>query len=159
MVKTRNKNILPVVVSSTRGKKRGSTSGVKKRVSPNIKKRSTPLAVQYGDFIRVLARHRKKPGEWRKLLDVASKQEIDAVTEVLLNAYRGNIRLSKGTVNKIAKHKRKIEEILGRSTGIIRRKRLLKSGQVGGFLAPLLGALAAPILGPIISGITGAIRK
>lgn len=115
--------------------------------------RNVPAVSKYGDFLRVLVRHKKQPGEFRKLIDAANSQEIEACAEIILNAFRGNVKLTPSLIKKISQHKRLCEELISKKTNLNRRKKILK-GQVGGFLGPLIAGIAAPLLGPIVKGIT-----
>lgn len=106
------------------------------------------------DFLRVILRHGKSKKDIRKLMDLASRDEIAAISEVFYNALKGNVNLSPSAVKHIAKHRRQIEQIVSKDVSMEKKKRLLK-GQTGGFLLPILSSLGGLILGPIIKSITG----
>lgn len=106
------------------------------------------------DFLRVWAKHAKNPKDLKKLVDLASKEEIDACCEVYLNALKGNIRLSPALLKKLTKHKRNCMQLVNKKVALPKKKRLLK-GQLGGFLLPLLASIAGPLLGGIVKKIIG----
>lgn len=94
----------------------------------------------------------------KKLIDLATKEEIAACSEILLNAYKGNIRLTPTLIKKLAKIKREFRALVDKNVSLSTKKRILKKKQVGGFLGSILTGLASTILGPIVQGITGAVR-
>lgn len=106
------------------------------------------------DFLRVILKHGKNKKDIRKLMDLASRDEIAAISEVFYNALKGNVNLSPSAVKKIARHRRQIGQIVSKDVSLERKKRLLK-GQTGGFLLPILSALGGAILGPIVKSIAG----
>lgn len=109
------------------------------------------------DFLRVLLKHKKNPGEIKKLMDVASHGEIDACCEVYLNALKGNVRLTPKAAKFLHKHRKQCNDLINKKTGWSKKKRILK-GQVGGFLPALLAGLAAPILNTVVGAIAGRRR-
>lgn len=122
------------------------------------KKTKTSAVKSQGDFLRVLVKRRKRPGDMRKLIDLASKEEIDACSEILLNAFRGNISLTPRLIKKISKSKRECEQLISKNVSLGRKKRILK-GQVGGFIPELIASLASSLITPIIKGIAGSISR
>ena len=127
-------------------------AGVKKA---GMKK--TPSVKTEADFLRVLVKRRKHPGDVRKLIDLATKDEIAACSEILLNAYKGNIRLSPNLIKKLARNKRQFQKLIDKSVSLSTKKKILKKKQVGGFLGTILSGLASTILRPVVQGIAGAI--
>ena len=105
------------------------------------------------DFLRVLLKHKKTPGEIKKLMDIATHGEIDACCEVYLNALKGNIHLTPRIARLLHKHRKQCEQLINKKTGLSKKRKILK-GQVGGFLPAILG-LAAPLLGTLVGAITG----
>lgn len=118
------------------------------------KSKSTSSVKNNADFLRVWVKHGKKRGDIRKLIDLASREEIDACAEIFYNAMRGNIRLTSAQVKQLSKYRTQCNQLLSKTVSLPRKKRILK-GQVGGFLLPLISSLAAPLLGSIVKGITG----
>lgn len=109
---------------------------------------------RHSDFLRVWAKHGKNRKDLAKLVDLASKDEIDACCEIYLNALKGRIRLKPTLLKKLAKHKSQCLALIDKKTTVGKKKKLLK-GQLGGFLFPLLASIAGPLLGGVVKSITG----
>lgn len=105
------------------------------------------------DFISLMLKHKKTPGEIKKLLEIANRGEIEACCEVYLNALKGNIPLSPKIAGLLHKHKRNCEELISKKTRLSKKRKILKN-QAGGFLPALLG-LAAPLLSSVVGSIIG----
>lgn len=105
------------------------------------------------EFLQMLVKHKKAPGEIKKLMDIATRSEIDACCEVYLNALKGHINLTPKLAGELHKHKKECSALLKKNTPLTKKKKILK-GQVGGFLPALLG-LAAPLLGTVVGALTG----
>ena len=114
-------------------------------------------------FLSVLLKRRKNPGAMKKLIDLADKNEVDAISEIVLNAYRGNITLSPSLVQHLARNRRASQRLLDRNVSLLEKKRILKNKQVGGFIGAILGALGSlvvkPILGLIVNKIASKRKK
>jgi len=93
----------------------------------------------------------------RKLIDLATKEEIAACSEIFFNAFRGNIRLTPTLIKKLARNKKQLHDLIDRNVSLSTKKKILKKKQVGGFLGAILSGLAGTILKPVIQGIAGAI--
>lgn len=104
-------------------------------------------------FLSVLLKRRKNPGAMKHLIEAADKNEVDAISEIVLNAYRGNIQLSPTLVRQLARNRRASQRLVNKNVSLLEKKRILKTKQVGGFLGLLLKSLI-PLVGSILGGIT-----
>jgi len=93
----------------------------------------------------------------KKLIDLATKEEIAACSEIFLNAVRGNIRLTPTLIKRLARYKKEISHLIDRNASLSNKKKILKKKQVGGFLGTILTTLAGSLLKPIVQGIAGAV--
>ncbi len=75
-----------------------------------------------------------------------------SLREVAHNVLKGNVRLSKGQLSKLRKHKAGVRALASKSTSLNRRKAIQ---QRGGFLSSLL----LPVLGSLASGILGGVLR
>lgn len=102
-------------------------------------------ALKKKDFLSLLSK--SKEGKRRRaLLDIASKQEIDAISECLLNILNGKVKLAPGKLNKLRKVKRHLRDLTNKKCCFKKRKQILK--QQGGFLPTLL-PVALSVLGSL----------
>jgi hypothetical protein len=104
---------------------------------------------KHKDFLRILIRHGKSRGETKKLIDIATKGEIDACCEIYLNVLKGNVHITPALAKSLKKHRKQCRELVDKKAKTSRKRKILK-GQVGGFLPALIGSLAAPLLQPLI---------
>ena len=58
-------------------------------------KKQKCLAMRNIHFIQLLASYRFKPSNFKKLIAGASKQEINAISEIILNVLKGNLPCGK----------------------------------------------------------------
>lgn len=87
----------------------------------------------------------KSPFKSRKrLINKASRDNIDSLSEIALNILKGNVSLSPQHKKKLKKHKEKLRNLAQKNISFKKRKGLLV--QRGGFL-PLLLAPALSLLG------------
>lgn len=143
---------------SKKGKKKTGRAPAKirsksKRRKPSRKISSSTFS-KNKDFLRVFLRHGRNPQKLRKLVDLADSSEISAILEVILNALRGNIRLTPNVIRQLKRNKKTVNRLLSRDVSFDRKRRILKS-QSGGFIFSILKSLGSALLGPIISSITG----
>lgn len=117
------------------------------------KGKNTTAVSKNPEFLQMVVKHKNAPGEIKKLVDLASKSEIDACCEVYLNALKGHINLTPRLAGELHKRKKDCSALLKKNTPLSKKKKILK-GQVGGFLPAILG-LAAPLLGSVLGAITG----
>ena len=108
-------------------------------------------------FIALMMKHKKSPGEIKRLLEIADRGEIEACCEIYLNALKGNIPLNSRVSALLQKHHKHCQELVNKKTGLSKKRKILKH-QSGGFFPALLG-LAAPILAPVVEAIIGGIIR
>jgi|GEM_PF-7030264 len=93
--------------------------------------------------------HKCKNKERKTLIKNASRDNIDALSEIALNTLLGNVPLKTEEKQKLKRHRDKIRKLAHRKTSTKKKKILLV--QQGGFL-PLL-------LTPILSALGGLAAK
>ena len=98
--------------------------------------------VRNQEFLKQL--HSSKAVHRTKLIKKASKDNIDAISEVALNTLRGNIPLNPKQKRELKKHRSKIRSLVHSKSSVKKRKHILV--QKGGFL-PLLLTPFLSILG------------
>jgi hypothetical protein len=136
-------------------KKRNSSS------TPKGKKRKglPPRLVKHWDVLSVLS---KAPPPMRKqLIQSASKDVMDTVSECCLNVLKGTIPLSKHQKKCLAKHRHVLRQMVQKKIPIRQKKKMLV--QRGGFL-PMLGPMLGPLIGtmgkigvPLLKGVLGGL--
>lgn len=109
---------------------------------------------KHKDFLSLLLKHKKNPLEVKKLIELASRGEVDACCEIFLNALNGNVRLTPKISRQLHKHRKQCRDLLSKKTGLHKKKKILR-GQVGGFLGALLAGLAGPLLNTVVGAIRG----
>ena len=107
------------------------------------------LALKHIDFIKLLTSYRKKSKQFKSLIKAASREELDAISEVILNILRGILPFEEPKIKfaKYAKYLRFIENPQ-KNSAVKRKKALLSKGR--GIVAPLL-SIAIPLLMDIFS--------
>lgn len=126
-------------------KKGYKMGGRSKKISKKIKE---------PHFLSVLLKRRKNPGAMKRLIEAADKNEVDAISEIIYNAFRGNIKLSPSLVQTLARNRRAAQRLIDKNVSLLDKKRILKTKQVGGFLGALLSSII-PVVGSIVSSFTG----
>lgn len=91
------------------------------------------------------------PQKRKDILAHCSPDFLQALCEISLNILKGNIKLSPSQHQKLKKQKKIVRLLADKRVGIKRKRTALKS-QKGGFILPILGALA-PLLGELLVGI------
>ena len=104
-------------------------------------------ALKRRDYLTLLA-NSKDVKRRKALLDVATKQEIDAISECLLNIVNG-VRISPSKIGKLKKIKRHLKDLTNKRCSFKKRKQILK--QEGGFLTSIL-LVALSVLGSLFGG-------
>lgn len=110
-------------------------------------------------FLSVLLKRRKNPGAMKRLIDLADKNEVDAISEIVLNAYRGNIQLSPTLIKQLGRNRRAAQRLINKNVSLLEKKKILKTKQVGGFIGAILGSLAGLVLKPLLGHIVGRITR
>ena len=99
------------------------------------------MAMKKIHFIQLLTSYRSKPKQFKKLLECASKHEINAITEIIFNVLKGTLPCNKKKLIKKASY---LRYIANKKNPLNKRKSyLIKKGN--GILAPLL-SLTVPAL-------------
>ena len=127
----------------------------KKNVSPKKKKLNS--VNKNRDFLKVFIRHGKSKKDIKKLVDLANKEEINAICEILFNAMRGNIRLTPTILKKLQKNKKACNLLIRRDVSFTRKKKILK-GQAGGFIGAILGSLGSMLVTPIVESVVNSFK-
>lgn len=108
------------------------------------------------DFLELLARSRNS--KRRKLLaQWADKHDLLAVSEVLLNVLRGNVKLTPEQIKRLRRHRKSLR-ILAKKTASIAEKRRMIS-QHGGFLPFVLPTILGSVAKIAAPAILGSILK
>ena len=94
-------------------------------------------------FLRLLSS--SKPRLKKKLIEHATKDQVDTLRELALNVLKGAIPLESRQFNKLKRHAHKLRRLARKRGSVKRRKQLLVRNQRAGFL-PLLAALAPLVL-------------
>lgn len=102
--------------------------------------------IKRSDFLNLLA---KSKGKTRrdKLIDLADKNEINAIVECIVNALAGNIPLKKQHITNMKKHRKQLRMISQKQYPMKQKKKLMK--QTGGLLPALL-PLALSAIGNLV---------
>ena len=125
--------------------KKKITSSKKTITSP--KKKKISAFAQNKEFLKVFINHGKSKKDIKKLVDLANKEEINAICEILFNAMRGNIRLTPSVIKQLQKNRKACDLLIRRDVSFTRKKRILK-GQAGGSLGSML---VTPIVESVIN--------
>jgi len=91
------------------------------------------------------------PQKRKDILSHCSPDFLKALCEIALNILKGNIKLSPSQYRSLKKQKKVIRLLADKKSGL-KRKRLALKSQGGGFILPILTALA-PIIGDLVAGI------
>ena len=107
------------------------------------------LALKHIDFIKLLASYRNKSKQFKSLIKCASTEELDAISEVVLNILRGVLPFE-GQKIKFAKYAKYLRFIGNpqKNSAAKRKKALISKGR--GIVAPLL-SIGIPLLMEIFS--------
>lgn len=111
--------------------------------------KSTDSVLKRSDFLNLVAKSKNKKRR-DKLIDLADRSEIDAISECIVNALAGNIPVKKNHISKMKRHKKKLRLISRKKYPVRERKELIK--QTGGILTGIL-PLALSTLGSLVSSL------
>ena len=78
-------------------------------------------ALKRRDYLTLLA-NSKDVKRRKALLDVATKQEIDAISECLLNIVNGHVRISPSKIGKLKKIKRHLKDLTNKRCSFREKK-------------------------------------
>ena len=106
-------------------------------------KNKKSLALKNINFIQLLTDYAAKPKQFKKLIACATNEELNAISEVILNILKGNLPCG-GDKSKIGKQANYLRYIANRTVPSNKRKIvLIKKGN--GLIGPLL-AVAIPAI-------------
>ena len=106
-------------------------------------------ALKTKEFLTVLSNSKTKRRR-DTLIDIATKSEILAILEIVLNLLQGHIRIPPKQLAKLKHHQNHLRQIIRKGQSLKKRKNLLK--QKGGILSAIL-PLALSTLSSIIPAI------
>ena len=99
------------------------------------------------DFLKVLCK--ATPKQRKGIIEGANNELIKAICECALNCLKGNVSLSSGQKQKLARHKGKLRSLSNKKYPVAKKKVIL--AQKGGFLNLLIE--------PILSGLVSLFKK
>lgn len=102
-------------------------------------------ALKKKDYLTLLATS-KEAKRRKALLEIASRTEIDAISECLLNILSGKVKIPPKKLHHLRKIKRHLRDLTNKRCSFKKRKQILK--QKGGFLPTLL-PIALSVLGSL----------
>lgn len=88
--------------------------------------------VRQKPFLQSILREAKHARRKAKL-EYANKDQINAVSELVLNTLKGRVPISQATHQRLAKHKNVLRKLARRTTSLKAKKRLLSAQKGGGF--------------------------
>ena len=101
---------------------------------------------KHKDYLSLLTKCIKNKIRRNYLIDFANKDELKAISEVMLNVLSGNIKLTPKILRKLKRERHYIRKLTHKKIPDIQKKRILK--QKGGFLPLIL-----PLVGTVLSKI------
>ena len=96
------------------------------------------------DYIHLLAQS-KTPKRRKLLADWATKQDIDAISEIALNTLKGNIKSTPQLYKKLRKNRNILRSLASKNCSICKKRKII--GQQGGFLPLLIPAALSALSG------------
>ena len=88
--------------------------------------------VRQKPFLKSILREANR-NKRKALVDYANKDQINAVSELVLNTLKGRVPISEATRKKMARHKGALRKLAKRTTSLKAKKRLLNAQRGGGF--------------------------
>jgi len=132
-----------IIVQKRRGTRRRSKT--KPKTSSPL-----PKVAQHAYFLSLLKRAKTKE-QRNKLIEMANKQQIDSISEIILNILHGTIALTRLQQTRLRRYKNCLRLLARKQTPLPIKQSQLKTYS-GGFLPALIG-LAAPVIGSLITGL------
>lgn len=126
-----------------------------KSTTATTKRRHKAKAIDHLDFLSLVGRNTSR--KLRKaLLELANRNQIEAILECVENVNNGNVRVPPHKVKSLRRHSNLVHKLKRPHTSLTEKKRLL-SQKGGGFLAALLplalSTLAPYVVDPILKAI------
>lgn len=106
--------------------------------------------VSNADYLSLLGRTRNKKKR-QQLIDLADRDQIDSISEIVQNILSGVLVLTKVQHSRLKRYKTCMRRLVTRSTPLHQKKSELRTYS-GGFLPVLLSA-AIPVIGQLLSGL------
>ena len=100
------------------------------------------------DYLSLLSKSKSKKRR-DALIDLADKNEIQALAEIFLNTIRGNVPLTNAQLKRLEKYKKVLRKLSEKQCSVKKKKKILK--QQGGllpFLLPLAFSALSGLFGP-----------
>ena len=107
-----------------------------------------PLAGHYCNFILFLKTKDKK--KIKSIVKNLPKEVINALSEVILNGYCGNIPLNERDIQKLKPYRKLMEILSNKNVKIDERKKLMSTNK-GGSLLSILIPLASSVITNLLS--------
>jgi len=104
-------------------------------------------ALKRRDYLNLLSKSRKKKRR-NALIDLGDREEINAVSECILNLLKNNIKIPKSKLRSIKKHKHTMRDVVDKNLSVSKRKKILK--QKGGGFLPVVLPLALSALSKLL---------
>ena len=109
------------------------------------------LALKHKDFLTLLGNSKQRKRR-NALIELGTNEEIDSISECILNILQGKVKLKSQEIKKLQKIKQYLRLLANKKCSIKKRKTLLK--QKGGFLAALI-----PLAISAVTSLLGNIGK
>ena len=103
------------------------------------------LAYKHIDFIKLIVKHKNNPNRIKGLMNLASSQEINTISEIVHNFLSGSLPLSKDAQKYFCKNAKFLRFVGAQKKSGSKKRKLLCSTKGGSIIAPLL-SIAIPIL-------------
>ena len=108
-------------------------------------------ALKRKDYLSLLANAKDRKRR-KALLEIATKNEIDSLSEIIWNLVNGKVRVSPSKLKQLRKVKKHLHHLTNKRLSYKKRKNILmKTPQQGGFLTALL-PVALSVLGSLFGG-------
>lgn len=117
----------------------------KKTHHKSVKKSRKILSAQHKDYLQLLASAKNKRKRRNQLIDLATKQEIDSVSECVSNILTGNVPITKRQLTNLRRHRHALRDIASKRKSLNKKKSILKQkgGLIGAVLPFALKALSS----------------
>ena len=103
------------------------------------------LAYKHIDFIKLIVKHKNSSNRIKGLINQASSEEINTISEIVHNFLSGCLPLSKESQKYFCKNANFLRFVGGQKKSGSKKRKLLCSKKGGSIIAPLL-SIAIPVL-------------
>lgn len=101
-------------------------------------------ALKHKDYLSLLSGNKNKK-QRNNLINLGTKDQINAVTECVTNILNGNIAVSNSQLKQLRQHKNAMRKLTLKSISATSKKKILKTQSGGFLLASILPAAIAAI--------------